>query len=176
MGRSRLPDGFAIRPAAADDTVVLHSIEARASLLLASFGYPEIGRKPWPLDDFAAFLRAGDCIVAADPRGMPTGFAVADEFEGMFWLMELSVDPDFGCRGIGTALVDAIGELARERGLAAVGLSTFRDIPFNAPFYRRCGFETVPLERTGALIRHRIENEVPDGASLDDRVHMLRKL
>ena len=32
---------------------------------------------------------------------------------------------------------------ARDTGLAAVTLTTFRDVPWNAPFYRRAGFTVV---------------------------------
>ena len=119
---------------------------------------------------------AGDCLVAAGKDDLPLGFAVAEPFAGMFWLNELSVDPEFGRRGIGRALVAAIGELAGARGFASVGLSTFRDVPFNAPFYARCGYEIVPIERAAPAIRRRVENEVPDGANLLDRVFMQRKL
>lgn len=41
---------------------------------------------------------------------------------------------------MGAALVTAVAALAARRGLAAVTLSTFRDIAWNGPFYRRAGF------------------------------------
>jgi GNAT superfamily N-acetyltransferase len=104
------------------------------------------------------------------------GFAIAAELHGIFWLKELSVDPPYARRGIGTALVRAVEDRARWAFHTALGLSTFRDVPFNAPFYRRLGFLEVEPSRVDEAIREQMLREVPDGAALQDRVLMIRKL
>ena len=144
--------------------------------MFAAHGYGMIGQEPWPFDDFTRFVASNATLVAVDGEETPLGFAVSAELHGICWLKELSVDPDHGRIGVGTALLRAVEERARWALHSAVGMSTFRDVPFNAPFYRRRGYVTVPLSRAEAPIRAQVEREVPPGAQLSDRVLMLRKL
>jgi predicted N-acetyltransferase YhbS len=58
----------------------------------------------------------------------------------------VDVLPEYGRKGIGTGRVNAVCRSAREAGFAKVTLSTFRDVPWNAPFYEKCGFRSVDPE------------------------------
>lgn len=59
-------------------------------------------------------------------------------------LEQLSVRlPEHGRRGIGSALVEAACAEARWEGHRAITLSTYRDVPWNGPFYRSRGFVEV---------------------------------
>jgi ribosomal protein S18 acetylase RimI-like enzyme len=91
--------------------------------------------------------------VASLSSGELAGYAVAGPLAGHFHLRELSVDPAFGRRGIGTSLVETVIEASRERGFPGVTLTTFRDVPFNAPFYARLGFEELPLAHSSSDLR-----------------------
>lgn len=66
--------------------------------------------------------------------------------------------PEHGRRGIGTALVRAVCEEARWEGHRRLTLCTYRDVPWNGPFYRALGFEELAdlpphLERLRAVER-----------------------
>ena len=57
---------------------------------------------------------------------------------------------------------------ANNRGLSAVTLTTFCDIPWNAPYYERLGFSELPEPEWGpqlralvALERHVIPSSAP---------------
>jgi hypothetical protein len=43
----------------------------------------------------------------------------------------------------GRALFDYAAELAAAAGVPAVTLTTFAEVPWNAPYYLRCGFRVV---------------------------------
>lgn len=114
--------------------------------------------------------------MAVDGTDSAVGFAMAIGIGDACWLCELSVHPAHGRRGIGTALLTAFLETGRERGCTRAGLSTFRNVPFNAPFYARHGFiETFP-EAAGAALRAQFEQEIPAGIDPRDRVLMLKAL
>ena len=77
-------------------------------------------------------------------------------------------------QGIGTALIEATAETGRSAGFRQLGLSTFRSVPFNAPYYARRGFRIVDSETAPERIREQVANETPEGVSIADRVLMIR--
>ena len=67
-------------------------------------------------------------------------------------------------------------EWARGNGLKAVTLTTFANIPWNAPNYERCGFRKLPADDlTPGLLRIRRE-EADHGLDAWPRVCMRRLL
>ena len=81
--------------------------------------------------------------MAVDDLGAVIGFAVAWVIDGEGHLDELAVTPAHGRRGVGRALVDEVLAWSAARGLPSVTLITFRDVPWNGPFYEKLGFEAV---------------------------------
>ena len=81
--------------------------------------------------------------VAVDADGSIIGFAVAWVVDGEGHLDELAVAPAHGRRGVGRALVDAVVAWTRAQGLASITLTTFRDVPWNGPYYEKLGFHVV---------------------------------
>src|SRR5271165_3964159 len=100
--------------------------------------FDEIGIGPFAADDNEGHLaRSAVVLVAGDP---PVGFASVEIVDGLAHLWQLSVRPSHGRRGVGTALVEAVCQWAGSQGYEAVTLTTYRDVPWNGPFYRRLGF------------------------------------
>jgi GNAT superfamily N-acetyltransferase len=71
------------------------------------------------------------------------GFASVDVVDGLAHLSQMAVDPDHGRRGLGQALVEAVCEWARSERFGAITLTTYRDVPWNGPFYRSLGFSVM---------------------------------
>ena len=94
------------------------------------------------------------------------------EVEGCGYVEQIDVLPSHARRGIGAALLEATAELARGRGYAALTLSTFKDVPFNAPYYARLGFEVVETLTPG-MVEIRQEHEAR-GLDETARVFMRR--
>lgn len=129
----------AVRLARPSDLRHLAAIEDAGSVLFAQLWGDLSGDAlvaPAPAggirDDQPGFL-----LVAGDP---PVGFAQVLEIEGEAHLEQVSVHPDHGRRGVGAALVRAAMEEARWAGFDRLSLVTYRDVPWNAPFYERLGF------------------------------------
>lgn len=128
------------------------------------------------MEAFVSLVAGNDTLVAAGEGDRPVGFAVSGEVDGMCWLKELSVDPDVMGAGIGTALLDATAVRASAAGFRRIGLSTFRNVPFNAPFYALRGFRIVDSQSASAAIREQVASEVPEAVEIADRVLMIRDL
>lgn len=107
-------------------------------------------------------------------EGEPAAFLAASEVEGRLHIDELDVRHEMQGRGLGRRLLGHAAEWARERGLAALSLTTFRSIPWNAPFYARFGFREWPADEAPDAIRRILQAEAAKG--LSDRCAMLMAL
>lgn len=104
----------------------------------------------------------GFLLVARERTDGPiVGFVHVLEPAGIAHLEQLSVLPAHGRRGHGRALVEAALREAAARGHREVTLRTYADVPFNAPFYRTCGFEVT--EPRSAFHRRLVEVEKQQG-------------
>ncbi len=131
---------------------------------------------PEPLDVFTGRISGKGGWVMADEGGKPLGFAVAGDVEGVFWLEQISVDPAHGRKGVGTALLKAVVEHARWAFYNAVMLSTFRDVPFNAPWYERHGFMEANPTDLPPVLRNKFIDEVPQGVPASSRIAMVKRM
>jgi GNAT superfamily N-acetyltransferase len=173
--------GYTIRLARYNEVRSLPDIERRAMSLFT--GYPaELGVPPGyvsPVSSADTLERAnqdGRLWVAADAEGALVGLALVVELGLFAHLEELDVLPEHGRRGIGSALLEAVCEWALTRGFSAVTLSTFRDVPWNAPFYARRGFvELDAADQPPELVRI-VEMERRKGLRTDLRVIMQREV
>ena len=103
----------------------------------------------------------------------PIGFAHVEVFDPISaHLEEIDVHPDHGRRGVGTRLVTEVCKWAWKRGYRAVTLTTFRDIPWNMPFYLRLGFEEIPKRELTPGLRAILRSEARRGLDPRRRVAM----
>jgi GNAT superfamily N-acetyltransferase len=120
--------------------------DALADLEIAAGArFAEIG---FELDDATPVARCGRTPAAVFVAGRPAvGFAWVEVLDGQAHLEELAVLPEHGRAGLGRALVEAVAAWAGEAGYSAITLATYRDVPWNGPFYARCGFAVLPRWR-----------------------------
>jgi GNAT superfamily N-acetyltransferase len=162
-----------IRLATLQDVPPLSAIErAACALFLEVESTAGLPLALTPPDDFYEAQRRGLLWVALSEEGAPVGFALVEMFGETAHLEELDVLPEDGRRGIGTALVRAVCDWAATCGVTAVTLCTFRDVPWNAPFYARLGFRTLTAEELTPTLRARVEEERAHGLPAEVRVVM----
>jgi ribosomal protein S18 acetylase RimI-like enzyme len=82
-------------------------------------------------------------VATPDPQSPPVGFVHVLVIDGSAHLEQLSVRPEVQRRGIGAALTRAAVDEARAQGFDRLSLCTYRDVPWNGPFYRSLGFTEV---------------------------------
>jgi len=169
-----LPEGYSIRLATVEDCARLPAIELAAAEMFRPLNVIDFDVRPpetVPVDILQK--QAGEGLLwVATFKGAPVGMILADVREDDYYIAELDVLPAHGRKGIGAALLDAACEEGFARGFVRVTLNTFRDVPWNAPFYARHGFTEIteadwrPWMET---LARRVESE---GMDLKTRVYM----
>jgi GNAT superfamily N-acetyltransferase len=114
--------------------------------------YLEVGIGPFLEDETANHLPVAAAVYAVgDPA---VGFVSLEIVDGVAHVDQVSVLPDHGRKGLGRALLEAAVGWAAASGYPALTLLTYRDVPWNAPFYRTLGFEEITTLSPGlAAIR-----------------------
>lgn len=155
MKRPVPPLSYAIRLARTEELKALLDMEHVAGQRFATIPVlAEMSDDITPMEELQEAHRAGRVWVAAGPADQPIGFAYANMVDGYCHLEELDVLPAFGRRGVGTALVQTVCAYAVAEQCAGVTLTTFRDVPWNAPFYKCLGFEILePTSLTPGLAK-----------------------
>jgi len=133
-----------IRPTTMADVFRLQEVERAAAELFRGSGLIDIdGMAVVSLTDHIASIEAGLSFVH-EADGRVAGFAIGEWQDRDIYLHELDVDPAFQQRGIGAGLVRKFIEAAKAKDACNIYLATFRDPPWNAPFYRKLGFVDLP--------------------------------
>ncbi len=174
----RITSRYRIRPARYTDLDHLAGIEKRAAQRFRETTYAHLAEgepMPW-VKLYDRFLNGQVWVVYPEGETCLVGFAVVRELDQTAYLEEIDVDPRHGRRGIGRRIVETVLQWSKQEGYPVVTLSTFRSIPWNAPFYLKMGFRTWEdrdLSPGFQLIR---QQEKAAGLPLYDRVIMYRDL
>lgn len=166
--------GWSLRLARVEDAAAMPAIE-RAAAELFTHGVGLEGFDPddtWEIPDLQRLIRRGHSLVAHVGETL-AGFLVAQPFSRELHIWEMDVHPRFGRRGIGAGLVRAAQIDARNTGFKALTLTTFRDLPWNAPFYARLGFDEVTALDAHPRLAGELANEVDDGLPAERRCAMI---
>ncbi|MBE9155852.1 GNAT family N-acetyltransferase [Nodosilinea sp. LEGE 06152] len=164
---------YQIRSARREELPQLAAIEQSAAALFADTPYAFlVEAAPLPFEVVLERFQAGQVWVAIADQAAVVGYAVTQPVDQTLYLQEIDVDPAHGRRGIGSALISAVSLWANHQGYPALSLSTFRTIPWNAPFYARLGFQPLDEAELSAGFQHIREQEAQAGLPIGDRVIM----
>lgn len=162
-----------IRPAEERDLPRLGPIERAAGRQFSSIGMPEIAEhEPPPVEELAVYRG----WVAVDDQDQPLAYVLVEEVDGCAHVEQISVHPDVAGRRIGSSLLDTVGEWAATAELDALTLITFRDVPWNRPYYERLGFRGLADGDLGPGLRARRDAEAAKGLDPTMRACMRREL
>jgi GNAT superfamily N-acetyltransferase len=170
--RTDLP--YEIAAARSDDVPHVARIELAAARLLAGHVPPSELNETTSEDDLNDAQRRGHLWVARLHQ-IPVGFAHMRVLEPAVALLdEIDVHPEHGRRGLGAKLVLAVCACALRSGCRWITLVTFKDLPWNMPFYARLGFAPIPRDELPAAVVARMDDEARRGLDPGRRVAMRR--
>jgi predicted N-acetyltransferase YhbS len=165
-----------IRKGRADEAEAIRAVEKSAGARFRSVGMDDIAdAEVTAAAKLVDRAKNGRLFVAADGDTV-CGFAIFSVVDGQCYLEEVSVASSHAGKRIGSELIAAVEDAGRNLGLAWITLSTFRDVPWNGPYYSRLGFAEWPHEQLppGHLARH--ADQARDGLDMTRRFFMRKRL
>lgn len=165
----------AIRPAQTSEIEAVREIERASAQRFIGLMDALAADEPSPAEVLAARIAAGGLLVAA-AGGEIAAFVMFRPVGDSLYIEQIDVLPAFERRRIGASLIDAVAERARAGGLPRLSLSTFRDVPWNAPYYRRLGFLDIDDKKLAPDLLEIRREYLARGLDETARVFMQRPL
>jgi GNAT superfamily N-acetyltransferase len=154
---------------------VLQDIDVATGQMFRDIGMPEVGDyDPWPLPELEKSRAAGLLWVVPGEAGGPVAFLMGTMVDGCLHVEQLSTDPASARRGLGRSLLEYAARRAAADGLPALTLTTFAHVPWNAPYYARCGFRILDDAEVTPGLRAIRQREAEVGLDRWPRVCMRR--
>jgi len=147
-----------IRPAVEADLPLLVRIEVEAGALFRTVGLDEVADHP--VHD-----------------GEVAGYVYAEVVDENTHIEQVSVSPDHAGHGIGAELVRFVEAWSRNAGRPATTLTTFKDVPWNAPYYQRLGYREMTADEIGPELAATMAHEASlPGIRAEDRCAMVKPM
>jgi GNAT superfamily N-acetyltransferase len=153
-----------VRLARSEDLIELAAVERSAASVFRDVGLAWLADgETMDLALLTTLCRDGTLWVVADEIDEPVGFLAAHELDGRFYIAEASIARFPQRQGHGARLIAAAVDHARAAGHGAVTLTTYRDLPWNGPYYAKLGFAEVDPGEAGPGHLKRLQAEVEAG-------------
>ncbi len=156
---------------------VLRELERAAGAPFRDLGMAAVADdEPQAVADLARFQQDGRAWVAADDADTAIAYLLVEVVDGNAHVEQVSVHPGHARQGLGKALLDTVADWADHHDLAALTLMTYADVPWNAPYYERLGFEVLTDAQMTSGLRRIREHEAARGLARWRRVTMRRPI
>ncbi|MCW2254126.1 GNAT superfamily N-acetyltransferase [Providencia alcalifaciens] len=166
---------FLIRQAKSSDAKNLPVIEYSAAQIFrghAKFGWIADGDVQTE-QEHLGYIQQQMAWIAVANDDQPIGFINTQKLENSLHIREVSVAQPWQGKGVGRELIQHVLGYALQQKVNNVTLTTFRDIPWNAPYYQRLGFSIIEASELSCTLKSILQQEVDTGFAIEDRCAMI---
>jgi GNAT superfamily N-acetyltransferase len=147
-----------VRSASPPDLDRLAALEVEAGQVFHSVGMPEVADDVPDRESLRRSQGQG-LIWVAEEQGEIAGYILATVLDGNAHIGQVSVAPAYARQGIGSLLISHLETWGRSNRRPATTLTTFRDIPWNGPFYVMLGYRELPGSEIGSELSAEMQHE-----------------
>jgi GNAT superfamily N-acetyltransferase len=152
----------------------LQAIERAAGARFRDVGMADIADgDPTPAEILQDRAETGRLYVALTGERTPVGFLIWSPKDGQAYIEEVTVHVAHAGHRLAARLIDRLAEDVRGRH-PTITLTTFRDIPWNAPYYAKLGFAEFPRDQAGPAHALSWQHQAEDGLDMSRRLFMSR--
>jgi GNAT superfamily N-acetyltransferase len=98
-------------------------------------------------------------VWVAEQHGEVAGYIVATVLDGNAHIEQVSVAPASARQGVGRQLISHVEEWGRRNDRPATTLTTFRDVPWNGPYYEKLGYRELLAAEIGSELAAAVAHE-----------------
>jgi GNAT superfamily N-acetyltransferase len=147
-----------IRPATEVDLQRLVDVEVEAGQLFRAVGMSKVADDVPQIAELRQAVEA-ERVWVTEVGAEVAGYITAELIDGNAHVAQVSVAPDHAGRRIGKAMIEFVAAWGRTAGCPATTLTTFRDVPWNAPYYLRLGYEVLAENEIGPELARTMAHE-----------------
>jgi ribosomal protein S18 acetylase RimI-like enzyme len=115
-------------------------------------------------------------VWVAEQHGKVAGYIVATVVDGNAHIEQVSVAPAYARQGIGRRLISHVEEWGRCNDRPATTLTTFRDVPWNGPYYEKLGYRELLAVEIGSELAATLAHEASlPGIDASHRSAMIKR-
>lgn len=152
----------------------LQGIERAAGTRFAAVGMSDVADNDPTLGSILEDRAAqGRLYVALMADRTIAGFLFWSPKDGKAYIEEVSVHPDHAGNRLAARMIDVLAADVRGKQ-TALSLATFRDIPWNAPYYASLGFVELPRGQVGPEHEESWQHQAEGGLDMARRLFMVR--
>ena len=164
-----------LRAARWEDLPAVRELQRAAGVAFRALDMAAVAdAEPPSIIELAAFAQDGRAWVITDDADRPVAFLLIAVVDGNGHVEQVSVHPDHARQGLGKTLLDTAAAWAEQHSLAALTLTTYADVPWNAPYYQRLGFQIITEADISDGLRRIRDHEQARGVARWPRVTMRR--
>jgi len=167
---------YTLRLARIQDIADMRRIEVAAGEHFRALGMDLVADDDPPSEGELSSYIASDRSWVAVVEDRPVGYLTFDHVDGQWHIEQVSVEPEHAGHGLGRQLIERVADLAAAAGVRALTLTTYRDVPWNAPYYERLGFHEIPETAWTPGLRALRDREIKHGLDAWPRLCMRREL
>jgi ribosomal protein S18 acetylase RimI-like enzyme len=136
-----------LRVAVPTDIPGLQQLERAANAMFGQIGMDVIADyPPTSAPELLAMISDRRAWVVIEDPDRPVASLLLDIVDGNGHVEQIAVHPEFARRRLGATLLLEADKYAIAHGLPALTLTTFSDVPWNAPYYERLGFRALSAD------------------------------
>ena len=108
--------------------------------------------------------------------GMLKAYLVGDFLPQSLHIDQVTVHPDASRRGLGALMIESVSADPRSKERGLITLTSFANVPWNAPYYERIGFIDIAREDWPEGVAEKVAAEEEKGLAAWPRVVMQREI
>ena len=167
---------YTLRPARTEDIADMRGIEVAAGELFRPLGMDLVADDDPPSEPELSDYVDSDRVWVAVAKDQPVGYLTFEHVDGQWHIEQVTVEPEHAGHGLGRQLIERVADLAAAAGVRALTLTTYRDVPWNRPYYERLGFREIPEAAWTPGLRAIRTREAEHGLDAWPRLCMRREL
>lgn len=165
-----------IRLASADDVPKVAPLERAAAEVFRTIGMDAIADDP-PIAESILLQAVEDRrLWVAVEYGVLKAYLLGDFLPRSLHIDQVTVHPDAARRGLGALMIESVSADPRSKQRGLLTLTSFANVPWNAPYYERIGFLDIAERDWPEGVAEKVATERAKGLDAWPRVVMQRAI